>query len=269
MISTEQAFEILEGLSYSPIIVEVPLFDARNGVLAETVFSPMNMPPFRQATMDGFALALHDELHYEIIGEVKAGDLFTEELKAGQAVKIFTGAAVPDSADAVIPIEKTTVFDSVLSVHERMNPQSNIRQLGAQILKDEVALEKGTIMNAASIGFLAGLGIPEIKVYKKPKIALVTTGNELVHHTQRLPKGKVYDSNTLMLTSALFNAHFEDIQVEQVDDNFTNTMRMLESSINENDIVIVTGGISVGDYDFVGLSLKALNGCLWVKKMKK
>ena len=96
MISVNQAFSILDKLQYSIKVVEVSLLEARNHVLAETIFSPMNMPPFRQATMDGFAICLHDSLHYEIVGEVKAGDFYTNELKPGNAVKIFTGAAVPN-----------------------------------------------------------------------------------------------------------------------------------------------------------------------------
>ena len=107
MISPEEAFSILDKLDYSKRVVELPLLEARNQLLAETVYSPMNMPPFRQATMDGFAICLHDSLQYEIVGEVKAGDFYTDELKPGQAVKIFTGAAVPNSAQAVIQIEKS------------------------------------------------------------------------------------------------------------------------------------------------------------------
>src|SRR6476646_1717494 len=153
MIGPEEAFAIIDKLEYSKTVVELYLLEARKHVLAETVYSPINMPPFRQATMDGFALALHDDLHYEIMGEVKAGDFFNEHLLPGQALKIFTGAAVPDSAQAVIQIEKVTVMESVLSVHERMKQEANIRQLGAQIMKGDIALEQGSFLNPAAIGF--------------------------------------------------------------------------------------------------------------------
>ena len=109
MISPEQAFSILDKLNYPKRVVELPLLEARNHVLAETLHSPINMPPFRQATMDGFALCLHDSLQYEIVGEVKAGDFYANELKPGQAIKIFTGAAVPNSAQAVIQSEKVAI----------------------------------------------------------------------------------------------------------------------------------------------------------------
>lgn len=259
MISTSEAFSILENLDCSKTIVELPLLETRNHVLAENVYSPINMPPFRQATMDGFAISLHDDLHYEIVGEVKAGDFFEKRLKTGQAVKIFTGAAVPDSANAVIPIEKVTVFDTVLSIHERMKPEAHIRQLGAQITNGAIALEKGTLLNPAAIGFLTGLGFIKVKVYQKPKIGIVVTGNELISAGEMLSGGKVYESNAIMLQTALFDANFDDISLYQVLDDFENTKTTLEKAINENDFVLVSGGISVGDYDFVGKALESLN----------
>lgn len=259
MISVEEAFSILDKLNYSKRVLELPLLEARNHVLAETVFSPMNMPPFRQATMDGFAVCLHDPLQYEIIGEVKAGDFYKNELKPGQAVKIFTGAAVPNSTQAVIQIEKITATDSNLQLQENVKPETNIRQLGAQITKDTIALERGMFLKPAAIGFLAGLGFTKVKVYQKPRIGIVVTGNELISAGEILPDGKVYESNAMMLQTALFDANFESIFHYKVNDDFENTKNTIEKAINENDIVLVSGGISVGDYDFVGKALGSLN----------
>ena len=259
MISPEEAFSILDKLNYSKRVVELLLLDARNHVLAETVHSPMNMPPFRQATMDGFAVCLHDSLIYEIVGEVKAGDFYTDELKSGQAVKIFTGAAVPNSAQAVIQIEKVIVTASKLELSENIKSETNVRQLGSQITKDAVALEEGTFLNPAAIGFLTGLGFTKVKVYQKPKIGIVVTGNELISAGENLPNGKVYESNAIMLQMALFDANFDKVSLYQVSDDFENTRNTLEKAINENDVVLVSGGISVGDYDFVGKALESLN----------
>jgi molybdopterin molybdotransferase len=259
MISTVEAFAILEKLHYPKRVVELSLLEACNHVLAETVYSPINMPPFRQATMDGFAIALHDGLHYEIVGEVKAGDFFDKELQPGQAVKIFTGAAVPNSAQAVIQIEKVTVTDTLLSIHERMKPETNIRQLGAQIMKDTIALEDGALLNPAAIGFLTGLGFTKVKTWQKPSIGIVVTGNELVSAGENLTDGKVYESNSIMLQTALFDANFNIISLYRVGDDFEKTKNILETAINNNDVVLVSGGISVGDYDFVGEALESLN----------
>ena len=258
MISPQEAFAILENLNYFKRVAALSLLEARNHVMAETVYSPINMPPFRQATMDGFAISTHDSLHYEIVGEVKAGDFFTTELKSGQAVKIFTGAAVPDSAQAVIQIEKVTVENSSLQVKESIIPETNVRPLGAQIMKDDIALEKGTFLNPAAIGFLTGLGFTKVKVIQKPSVGIVTTGNELISAGENFLKGKVYESNAIMLQTALFDANFNSVLLYKVNDDFENTKNTLKKAIEDNDVVLVSGGISVGDYDFVGKALESL-----------
>ena len=258
MISPEQAFSILDKLNYSKRIVELSLLEAWNHVLAETVNSSINMPPFRQATMDGFALCLHDSLQYEIVGEIKAGDFYTDELKPGQAVKIYTGAAVPNPAQTVIQIEKVKVNGTDLLLEENIKPETNVRQLGSQIKKEDVALEKGTFLNPAAIGFLTGLGFTKVKVYQKPRVGIVVTGNELVSAGENLPDGKVYESNAIMLQTALFDTNFDTVLHYKVNDDFENTKNTLKKAINENDVVLVSGGISVGDYDFVGKALESL-----------
>ncbi len=258
MIAIKDAFSLLEATPISLIEKKVSLDKGLNLVLAATVFSPINMPPFRQSNMDGFALGLHAGLEYTIIGEIKAGDSNAIELQPGQAVKIFTGAAVPDLAQAVIPIEKVTLSGSQLFLQETVAAETNVRPMGSQIFKGAIALEKGTILNPAALGFLAGLGFTTVKVYQKPSIGIVITGNELVPAGQPLPHGKVYESNALMLQTALQNEHFEEITLYQVQDDFESTKSVLENAIEANDVVLISGGISVGDYDFVGRALESL-----------
>ena len=258
MIAIKEAFSLLEATSISLIEKEVSLDKGLNLVLAATVFSPINMPPFRQSNMDGYALGLHAGLEYTIIGEIKAGDSNAIELQPGQAVKIFTGAAVPDLAQAVIPIEKVTTNGSQLFLQETVAAETNVRPMGSQIFKGAIALEKGTILNPAALGFLAGLGFISVNVYQKPTIGIVITGNELVPAGQPLPHGKVYESNALMLQAALQNEYFEEITLYQVQDDFESTKSVLENAIEANDVVLISGGISVGDYDFVGRALESL-----------
>ena len=258
MIAIKEAFSLLEATPISLIEKEVSLDKGLNLVLAATVFSPINMPPFRQSNMDGYALGLHAGLEYTIIGEIKAGDSNAIELQPGQAVKIFTGAAVPDLAQAVIPIEKVTTNGSQLFLQETVAAETNVRPMGSQIFKGAIALEKGTILNPAALGFLAGLGFISVNVYQKPSIGIVITGNELVPAGQPLPHGKVYESNALMLQTALQNEHFEEITLYQVQDDFESTKSVLENAIEANDVVLISGGISVGDYDFVGRALESL-----------
>ena len=258
MISVQDAFTILKNNLPQLQEAEYALAQARKHVLAETVFSPINMPPFRQSAMDGYALCLFDGLEYEIIGEIKAGDSFLVELVPGQAIKIFTGAAVPDSAQAVIQIEKVSEKNGRLLLQEPVESETNVRPVGEQISVGNLALEKGTWLNAAAIGFLAGLGFTKVKVYQKPRIGIVVTGNELVKPGQALEFGKVFESNGIMLESALSEAYFEKVTLYEVNDDFENTKNKLKEALSANEVVLVSGGISVGDYDFVALALKAL-----------
>jgi molybdopterin molybdotransferase len=242
----------------APQEVEYSLLQARKHILAQTLLSPMNMPPFRQSAMDGFALCLHDELVYEIIGEIKAGDTHQVVLLPGQAIKIFTGAAVPDTTQAVIQIEKVSVNEKQLVLDEAVQTGTNVRPIGEQIATGELALEKGTLLNAAAIGFLAGLGFTSVKVFQKPRVGILVTGNELVKPGLPLEYGKVYESNGIMLESALKDAYFDEVNLYEVNDNYENTRNELQKALSANDVVLVSGGISVGDYDFVAAALTEL-----------
>ena len=258
MITVAEAFSILEKTIFYTKKADVLLWDARNHVLAETIYSPIDMPPFRQSNMDGYALALHDSLKYTIKGEIKAGDVYVSIIKPGDAVKIFTGAAVPDAAQAVIAIEKVSVLGNQLLLHEPVFEQANVRPKGSQILQNAVALEKGTLLNTGAIGFLAGLGFTSVKVYRKPSVGIVITGSELQSPGTPLQDGKVYESNGVMLKAALYDATFESVAIYSVNDDAENTRETLKNAIDLNDVVLVSGGISVGDYDFVGSSLDSL-----------
>ncbi|PWA07738.1 molybdopterin molybdotransferase MoeA [Flavobacterium laiguense] len=258
MISVQEAFSILQNNLPALQEVECPLSQARKHILAQSLFSPINMPPFRQSAMDGYALCLHDGLTYEIVGEIKAGDSRLVELLPGQAVKIFTGAAVPDSAQAVIQIEKVAANGTQLLLDELVLPETNVRPIGEQISAGDLALEKGTLLNAAAIGFLAGLGFTEVMVYKKPKIGIVVTGNELSKPGMPLEYGKVYESNGIMLQSALIDAYYDAVRLYEVNDDFDNTKNKLKEALTANNVVLVSGGISVGDYDFVARALHEL-----------
>jgi molybdopterin molybdotransferase len=259
MISVPEAFSILQNNLPTLQEVAYPLFQARKHILAQSLFSPINMPPFRQSAMDGFALCLHDALVYEIIGEIKAGDSHLVELLPGQAVKIFTGAAVPDSAQAVIQIEKVAANGTQLLLDELVHPETNVRPMGEQISVGDLALEKGTVLNAAAIGFLAGLGFTNVTVYKKPKIGIVVTGNELTKPGMPLEYGKGYESNGIMLQSALLDSYYDAVTLYEVNDDFENTKNKLQEALTTNEVVLVSGGISVGDYDFVARALKDLH----------
>ncbi|CAL2057915.1 gephyrin-like molybdotransferase Glp [Tenacibaculum sp. 190524A05c] len=259
MISIDEAISIVKNNSktlheFKTIKVE----KAFGYLLAEDIVSPIDMPPFRQSAMDGYAICSGTFSSYTIIGEVKAGDSINPELKPGEAVRIFTGAAVPDTADVILIQEKVTVKDNELYTEEEFKIAQNIRPKGEQVQKGEVALQKGAKIVPATVGYLYSLGIDEVSVIKKPSVAIVSTGNELIEAGEELKHGQIYESNSAMLTSALYSLKFYDTKVYKIEDNYEATLSTLRTVLENHDLVLITGGISVGEYDFVGRALKEL-----------
>ena len=259
MITVEEAFELVENnVIPTQISILCKTTNAFGLVLAEDVSSPINMPPFRQSAMDGYALNIHNGSSYTIIDEVKAGDDHQPILKAGDAVRIFTGSAVPNTANTVVIQEKVTADKNQLQLNNPVKLKENIRSKGEQIKEGDIALKKGTKLTPAAIGFLLTLGIIEVTVFKKPKIGLVITGNELIKAGQTLSYGKIYESNSGMLYNGLLGLGYTDVTQYKVKDEYNRTVMILDKVISENDMILITGGISVGDYDFVGKALLEL-----------
>jgi molybdopterin molybdotransferase len=259
MISIKEAITSIK-LNVNPLLKKTTKSVEKAGgyVLFEDIYSPINMPPFRQSAMDGYALNLHDGLTYTLIGEVKAGDGHQPDLKIGDAVRIFTGAPVPDSANSIMMQEKVKSDGNFITIEHQISIEHNIRPFGEQVRAGDIALKKGTKLTPAAIGYLISLGIKTVSVFKKPNIAIVTTGNELIEAGQKLSYGKIYESNSKMLLSALYGLKFYDVTLHNVEDHYSQTVEKLNAVIDENDLVLITGGISVGDYDFVGKALKEL-----------
>ncbi len=260
MISVQEALQLTNTYTKcTQKIINIPLSESLGNVLAKDIASPINMPPFRQSAMDGYALGSIEEKNYSLIGEVKAGDAKDPILKKGEAIRIFTGAPVPSEAKAVIIQEKVQILNEQIILEEFPLLNSNIRPKGEQIKKDAIALSKGTVITPAGIGYLATLGITNVDVYQKPSIAIVATGNELVPPGQDLKYGQIYESNSVTLLGALAKSGFTNVECHKVEDEYNATVSILKKVIDEYDIVLISGGISVGDYDFVGKALNALN----------
>jgi molybdopterin molybdotransferase len=259
MIDVNKALELIEKNGTSLTAVqEVALPQAVGFVLAEDIASAIDMPPFRQSAMDGYALRIGKNNSYSVIGEIKAGDNKDLSLQKGEAVRIFTGASVPDSADTVIMQEKIIQDQRYITVEGSIEAGLNIRPKGEQIRRGEIALKKGTTLKGAHIGYLASLGFTTVKVHLKPSVAVVITGNELVRPGQPLPQGKIYESNGAMLTAVLTELGYKNVSTVSVKDDLENTKSALLNAMETHDITLVTGGISVGDYDYVGKALKAI-----------
>ncbi|MET7029471.1 molybdopterin molybdotransferase MoeA [Sediminicola luteus] len=259
MVSVEEALQIIA--KNTPILqsVALPLTQTKGMVMAQDVLAPIDLPPFDQSAMDGYAINIHHEKKYTIIGEVAAGDGKEVRLKVGEAVRIFTGAMIPKTANAVVMQEKVTrLGDSIVLMDEAVTG-SNIRPCGEQITKGVLALPKGTELTPPAIGFLAGMGIREVNVFDKPRVGIVITGNELVEGGEALKPGQIYEGNSKMLLAAVKGYGIETCTTYQVADNFMATCEVLTKAFLENDVVLVNGGISVGDHDYVYKALKALD----------
>jgi len=260
MISVQEALSIIKKHQYTAKAIQKPLAKCLGYTIANDIFSPIAMPPFRQSAMDGYAVCLHDVNRYNLIGEVKAGDAANYILNPGQAVRIFTGAEVPDSANAVIMQEKVERNEtSITLIEQTIKVEQNIRPKGEQIQQGNLALSKDTVLTPSSISYLSSLGINSVNVYPKPKVAIVVTGSELIPPGQEYQQGKIYESNSIMLSTTLQQENIEEYSIHRVKDDYDSTEKLLKQVIDTNDFVLVSGGISVGDYDFVGKALRAIN----------
>ncbi|MRX41876.1 molybdopterin molybdenumtransferase MoeA [Flavobacterium sp. LC2016-23] len=257
MIQVSQALAIVAENSSKMPTQKIPVSTALGYILAKTVYSPIAMPPFRQSAMDGYAFTHSRRHQYDVIGISQAGDHSNIKLEFNEAVRIFTGAFVPDDADTVVMQEDVMANEKSILITNMPEQYANVRPKGEQIQKEDVVFETNTLITPAAIGFLACLGITEITVYKKPKVAILVTGNELVKPGKKLPKGKIFESNSIMLQAALETIGIKKTKVYTVKDKLKATKRALKEILPRYDIVLISGGISVGDYDFVKDALLA------------
>lgn len=260
MISVTEALQIIDAANTKTSVKSMRIEKTLGFVLAEDITAPINMPPFRQSAMDGYAIRWSDDASqvYTVIDESKAGDSKHIVLKANEAARIFTGAKVPDTADTVVMQEHVEVQNAEAKIMQHPKKGTNVRPIGEQVTKGEVVLKQGLIITEAAIGFLAGLGIRKITVYQKPKISILVTGNELQAAGTVLEDGEIYESNAIMLKMALKRFGFNNVKIFRAKDNLKTTKKHIKKGLKFADVLLISGGISVGDYDFVKEALSHL-----------
>lgn len=254
MISVQQAKQFVDEQVETLQSVKMNIEDAVDFILAENIFSPIDIPSFNQASMDGYAVFAGDRenrRYFKLSGEVKAGDKGDFHLHEGEAVRIFTGAAVPVNADAVIVQEKATELNGVVNVDGSFHKGAYIRQKSAQTKKGDLAIKKSSVLTPAAIAHIASLGMNEILVYRKPCISIVVTGNEIVSPGNTLLPGQVFESNSFSIRAALTQFRIPVTAISMVRDDRNELKRCVEENLAQCDILLVTGGISVGKYDLV------------------
>lgn len=237
----------------------VPLAQGLDRVLAEAIFAPINVPGADNSAMDGYALR-HQDCNSEliVIGESLAGHIFTGELQAGQAVRVMTGALIPAGADTVVMQENITRTGNRIIVNQPPGLGENIRRAGEDIARQTQVLAPGHRLTALDIGLLAALGIAQVKVVQRVKVALLTTGDELLAAGSPYQEGKIYDSNRPLLRALLTRLPVDILDLGIVPDD-PNALRIAFMHAQEYaDVVISTGGVSVGDADYTKAILAAL-----------
>lgn len=268
MISVEEAQEkILTGIS--PLAEEIiELAHARGRVLAQQIVCRIALPPFDNSSMDGFAVRSEDVIpsspdlpvELTVIGDIPAGRVFRDKLAAKQAARIMTGAPVPEGADAIVPVEQTdfndrvpgTPLPSTVKIYQGVSRGENIRPKGQDIANGEIVLKPGTRIRAQEAGLLAMLGIARVSVYRKPRVALFSTGDELMPLDSPRVDGKIYESNSYMLAALIEKYQGEVLSLGIIRDQEVAVRSCLDRAVQKKaDLIVSSAGVSVGSLDFV------------------
>jgi molybdopterin molybdotransferase len=240
----------------------VDLADALGRVLAEDAVAPNDLPPFDSSGMDGFAVIAVDTddapVALKVIGESRAGTLALAPVTHGTAIRVSTGAVIPEGADAVVRQELTEMEEGAVIVNEDIVAGNDVRYAGEDIRKGETILHAGTLLGSAEIGALAAVNIARPVVVRRPRIALVSTGDELVSPGRELAPGQIRDANAPALNAAAQAAGGEVIANIRVADDRESTIATLRGALAGADIVATVGGVSVGPHDHVRPSLESL-----------
>lgn len=273
MIHLEQArTRIRRDLDILPI-VEVALADALNLVLVETVTAAENIPPFANTAMDGFAVKAADTVGASeaspvtlpVVATVGAGSVATRPLRSGEAMRVMTGAPMPHGADAVIMVELTRPSGSDILALAEVPVGNHIRNAGDDVVIGTEVFTTGVRLSPGHLGVLAGLGRQRVKVYRRARVGVLSTGDELIEGPQPLKPGQIRDSNRLTLLSLVAEAGAEPVDLGLIRDDKEAIRAALSVGIEQCDAVITSGGVSMGDFDYVKAVLNELGDMNWMQ----
>ncbi|MDQ2652545.1 MAG: molybdopterin molybdotransferase MoeA [Chloroflexota bacterium] len=253
MVHPDEARSIIFGCLKRTPEERVPLTDAAWRVLGDEVVATEDHPPFAASTMDGYAVVAEDPSPWrEIVGHQTAGHVAPIEVHVGTAAWVTTGAPLPLGADAVVPVESTELAeDHVIISHEGLKPGDFVRPVGVDIARGSVVLERGVTIGPAEIGLLAGLGVDPVPVARRPRVGILSTGNELVDPWETPGAGQIRDSNRFSLAAAVAEAGGEVVWSGRGADDMDSLRTTLTQLIAGCDVVLTSGGVSMGDLDLI------------------
>jgi molybdopterin molybdotransferase len=251
----EQARQLIREFLTAPAEQEaINLSDALRRTLAADVLSPMNVPPHDYSAMDGYAVRSADlasPCKLKIIGSAFAGHAYSGRIGEGECVRIMTGALIPDGCDCVVMQEDVKVDGAMVEIAGGHRPGENIRLAGEDIARGATVLARGQVIRPAEMGLLASLGFSRIAVYRKLKVALLSTGDELQQPGSLLAAGRIYDSNRYTLMGMLGELGVEAIDMGAIRDDRASLKAALLDAAGQADAIISSGGVSVGEADYV------------------
>ncbi len=268
LLTVEEALKkLLDSLAETDI-VNLAIEEANNSVLAKDFLAQVDFPAFETSSMDGFAIRFLDiqsaskinPVALKIIGDIPAGVFPREKIRSGTAMRIMTGAVLPDGADAVVPVEDTNIKErgpnfplpEKITIERSINKHQFMRPIGQDFHKSESLLEKGHLLRPQDIALIAMNGIKNIPVFRKPRIALFSSGDELIPPGEKLSPGQIYDSNSFMLSSLIANTGAELFQLPIAPDNLASIVSILDRALDlQPDLILSTAGVSVGAHDYV------------------
>ncbi len=249
---------------------KVDLLNAYNRVLSQDIVAKYDVPHFDRSAVDGYAVKAENTfgasttnpILLRVVGSVEIGEKADFEIKDGEAVKIATGAPIPKGANAVVMLEYTNDLGEYVEILNAVSPFKNVSRRGEDVKAGEVVISKGEILQPQDIGILASLGVREVEVVKIPKIAVLTTGNELVELCEELEVGKIVNSNSPMICAAIKEIGCIPIPLGIAKDNPKEIESKIEEGLRVADAVIITGGTSVGEKDYVSVVVKNLGNLI-------
>jgi len=272
VITVEQALSRILAVLPAPVPEEAALADAAHRIVITGITATIDLPPFDNSAMDGYAVRSADLRSVNQgrpakllnAGSVAAGSAFNGMIKSGECVRIFTGSPLPKGADAVVMQEDTHSGSgpSEVLVCEAAKPWENVRLRGGDVKCGQVIVKGGERLTAARLGLLASVGVETVTVARRPRVALLATGSELCDPGRPLSPGQIYESNRLALATLVHQTNGDALVQPIVQDSFEAPRQALKQALEESDILITTGGVSVGEYDFVKAAFENMGGSI-------
>jgi molybdopterin molybdotransferase len=264
-MTVEQALQLVLGFVKPLPSEKVALLDALGRVLAEDAISDIDVAPFDNSAMDGFAVRAHDTVgahedtpvEFDVVAHIAAGDFWEGEVGPGQAARIMTGAPVPAGADSIVMVEYSTVvtgdggIGSRVALSRAAKLGEHIRYRGEEVLAGDVVVHAGDVLGPAAIGLLASTGHDTVAVYRRPRVGVLSTGSELVEVAEKPGPGKIRNSNSYSIAAQVLAAGGVPHRYGIVPDDMDATRAAFELAASECDFILTSGGVSVGDFDFV------------------